>query len=94
MESITVRELNQNTSAILARVVGGESLEVTIGGRPAALLLPVNAGRPGGMELSKLAQRRRVVLATDPTPIPLPSGEDDEKNTTTAALTNLRNERI
>ncbi|WP_285628059.1 type II toxin-antitoxin system prevent-host-death family antitoxin [Kineosporia sp. NBRC 101677] len=41
MQRIGVRELNQNTSQILARVSGGESLEITDRGRPIARLVPV-----------------------------------------------------
>ena len=41
MDTIGVRELRQNASKYLARVAGGESLEVTDRGRPVARLVPV-----------------------------------------------------
>lgn len=41
MIRIGVRELRQNASAVLRRVIGGESVEVTARGRPVALLVPV-----------------------------------------------------
>ena len=41
MERIGVRELRQHASRYLARVEGGESLEVTDRGRPVAMLVPV-----------------------------------------------------
>jgi prevent-host-death family protein len=41
MERIGVRELRQHASRYLARVAGGETLEVTDRGRPVALLTPV-----------------------------------------------------
>lgn len=41
MDRIPVRELNQNTSAVLARVQRGESLEVTVSGTAVARLVPV-----------------------------------------------------
>jgi prevent-host-death family protein len=41
MDRIPVRELNQNTSAVLARVQRGESLEVTVSGTPVARLVPL-----------------------------------------------------
>jgi prevent-host-death family protein len=44
MESIPVRELNQHTSAVLQRVQRGETLEVTVGGRPVARLVPLGEG--------------------------------------------------
>ena len=43
MDRIGVRELRQNASRYLERVVRGESLEVTDRGRPVALLVPVTA---------------------------------------------------
>ena len=41
MEQIGVRELRQHASRYLARVAGGETLEVTDRGRPVAMLVPV-----------------------------------------------------
>lgn len=41
MERIGVRELRQHASRYLARVAGGETLEVADRGRPVALLVPV-----------------------------------------------------
>jgi len=41
MDRIGVRELRQNASRYLARVAGGESIEVTDRGRPVAVLVPV-----------------------------------------------------
>jgi len=45
MERIGVRELRQHASRYLARVAGGESLEVTDRGRPVARLVPI-VGEP------------------------------------------------
>ncbi len=45
MERIGVRELRQHASRYLARVAGGETLEVTDRGRPVALLVPVASGQ-------------------------------------------------
>jgi prevent-host-death family protein len=41
MRQVPVRELNQDTAGVLARVQRGESLEITSNGRPVARLLPV-----------------------------------------------------
>ncbi|KIF79211.1 prevent-host-death protein [Streptomyces sp. 150FB] len=46
MERVPVRELNQNTSAVLARVRQGESLEVTVSGSAVARLLPISGPIP------------------------------------------------
>lgn len=40
VQQITVRELVRNTSKVLARVGGGETLEVTRNGEPVAVLSP------------------------------------------------------
>ena len=45
MERIGVRELRQHASRYLARVAGGESLEVTDRGTPVARLVPI-VGEP------------------------------------------------
>jgi len=42
MERIGIRELRQHASRYLARVAGGETVEVTDRGRPVALLVPVS----------------------------------------------------
>lgn len=41
MERIGVRELRQHASRYLARVTGGETIEIAFRGRPVALLVPV-----------------------------------------------------
>ncbi|HEX2272329.1 MAG TPA: type II toxin-antitoxin system prevent-host-death family antitoxin [Acidimicrobiales bacterium] len=43
MDRIGVRELRQHASRYLARVAGGETLEVTDRGRPVALLVPIGS---------------------------------------------------
>jgi prevent-host-death family protein len=40
VESIPVRQLNQDTAGVLARVERGESLEITSRGRAIARLVP------------------------------------------------------
>lgn len=41
MNRVGVRELRQNASAVLRRVLAGESIEITQRGRPVALLVPL-----------------------------------------------------
>jgi prevent-host-death family protein len=41
MEKVGVRELRQNASAVLRRVAGGETVEVTDRGRPVARIVPI-----------------------------------------------------
>ena len=60
MESIGVRELRQHASRYLARVAGGETLEVTDRGRPVAMLVPVR-----GDEWQDLLASGRVAPPSD-----------------------------
>jgi prevent-host-death family protein len=74
MERIGVRQLNQATSAVLARVKKGETFEVTDRGEPVARLTPI----PG--ELSALARAVAegwVIPPTDHTPFPVPPALGD-----------------
>lgn len=41
MTRVGVRELRQNASALLRRVLEGESIEITQRGRPVAMLVPM-----------------------------------------------------
>lgn len=41
MTRVGVRELKQNASAVLRRVLAGESVEITQRGRPVAMLVPL-----------------------------------------------------
>jgi prevent-host-death family protein len=45
VERIIVEELTQNTSAVLAQVERGETLEITVSGRIIARLVPNDGGR-------------------------------------------------
>lgn len=58
---VGVRELRQNLSVHLARVIAGETLEVTDRGQPVAVLAPLAAGEP---ILSRLQREGRVVPAS------------------------------
>jgi prevent-host-death family protein len=69
MERIGVRDLNQNTSQVLARVRRGETVEVTERGRPIARLVPVD----GGLTLlDRLVAEGRAVAPVGGGPVPLP----------------------
>jgi prevent-host-death family protein len=57
---VGVRELRQNLSVHLARVIAGETLEVTDRGQPVAVLAPLAAGEPA---LSRLQREGRLVPA-------------------------------
>ncbi|SNS94031.1 prevent-host-death family protein [Asanoa hainanensis] len=89
MERIGVRELNQNTSQVLARVSGGETVEITDRGRPIARLVPVGDDRS---TLNKLVAGGRAVSPTGSGPVPLPPKLGDEEVDVAAALADMRDE--
>jgi prevent-host-death family protein len=91
MDSIPVRELNQHTSAVLARVANGESLEITVSGRPAARLVPID----NTSIRAELIRRGRLIPASAPGPLPPPpAGEPDLSIDSTDIISDLREERL
>lgn len=89
MERIGVRELNQNTSQVLARVSGGETVEITDRGRPIARLVPVSGDRS---MLADLVAAGRAVAPTGGGPVPLPPNLGDEDVDVAAGLAGMRDE--
>jgi hypothetical protein len=74
MERTPIRELNQQTSRVLARVWAGESLEITDHGEAVARLIPI---RPGASVLDRLVREGSAT--------PLQSFLDDNpRNATTS----------
>jgi prevent-host-death family protein len=45
MSDVGTRELRNNTRALLARVEAGETIRITVGGRPVAVLQPTGRAR-------------------------------------------------
>jgi len=91
LDSIPVRELNQHTSAVLARVANGESLEITVSGRPAARLVPIDDNTSIRADLIR---RGRLIPASNPGPLVLPPGEPDLSIDSTDIISDLREERL
>ncbi|NMO56442.1 type II toxin-antitoxin system Phd/YefM family antitoxin [Actinoplanes sp. TBRC 11911] len=89
MERIGVRELNQNTSQVLARVSAGETIEITDRGRPIARLVPVGDDRSA---LSALVATGRAVAPTSTGPIPFPPALGDDGIDVSATLAEMREE--
>jgi prevent-host-death family protein len=58
MTEVASRELRNNTRALLDRVERGETLTITVGGRPVAVLQPVSRRR---QQMSRDEFVRRVV---------------------------------
>jgi len=67
MNRVGIRELRQNASAVIRRVAGGETLEVTDRGRPVARIVPL---RPAGVIDQLIAEGRAVPAASDLLDVP------------------------
>ena len=63
--TVSVRELNQNTSGVLVRVQAGEELVVTVNGRPVARLTPIS---PERAYLDQLVAEGRAIAPTEDVP--------------------------
>lgn len=92
-DRVGVRELRQNLSVYLARVIAGERLEVTDRGSAVAMLIPI---RPGATLVDRLvAEGRAIPAARDPGP-PLPPVEtsDDFRRQIWEAFEESREDRL
>lgn len=69
MSEVPVRELNQNTAGVLARVKRGEHIEITERGAVVARLVPAEEN-----PLAEMISSRRLHPATLRGPAPRPSG--------------------
>lgn len=67
MEQVPVRQLNQDTAGVLARVERGETVEITRHGTVIGRIVPAARG-----ELDDWIAQGRVVPAAVPGPVPLP----------------------
>ncbi len=73
MNTVGVRELRHHATQLLHRVQAGEPIEITLQGRPIAVLAPLAAGDAW----ERLASTGDLALAErpgDPLPEPLPLG--------------------
>lgn len=82
-----MRELNQNTAGVLARVEAGEPVEITNRGKSIARLVPVRSNN----ELDDFIAAGRVTPATVHGPFPMPSVKA-ENNAVSEALIAMREE--
>jgi prevent-host-death family protein len=87
VEQVPIRELNQDTAGVLARVERGESVEITNRGKAVARLVPI----PGG-EMDDLVAEGWVTPPTLPRPFIPPAGEMDRTNAASEALIAMREE--
>ena len=93
-DRVGVRELRQNLSIYLERVIAGERLEVTDRGNPVAMLIPI---RPGATLVERLVAEGRAIPARarleDLPPLPEPVSADLGERLQ-RALQELREDRL
>jgi prevent-host-death family protein len=87
MEQVPIRELNQHTASVLARVERGETVEITNRGKPIARIVPAGHG-----ELDDLIAAGWVTPPTLPRPFPRPPGPVDHTNAASNDLIAMREE--
>lgn len=85
VSEVPVRELNQNTSGVLARVKRGEQIEITERGVVVARLVPAQ-----GNPLTDMISAGRLRPATVSGPAPRPSGPVKTDNEAGDVLRELR----
>ncbi len=88
MVRIPVRVLNQDTASVMARVEGGETVEITRHGKVIGRIVP--AGTSG--ELDDWVAAGRVTPATITGPIPMPRHQAPSGEDAGALLRQLRDE--
>ena len=69
IKKVSVRQLNQQTSAVLAEVAQGQTVTITKAGRPIARIVPLSAE---DAFIDSLVEQGLVTPATWTGPIPLP----------------------
>jgi len=82
-----MRELNQDTAGVLARVERGETVEITRHGRVIGRIVPAGVG-----ELDDWVAQGRVVPATATGPIPMPAHRAAPGSEAGQLLRDLRDE--
>lgn len=87
MSEVPVRELNQDTAGVLARVKRGEAIDVTERGAVIARLIPAERH-----PLTELLGTGRLRPATVSGPAPRPSGPVRTEDEAGALLRRLRDE--
>lgn len=89
MEQVAVRELNQHTSRVLARVRKGETVVVTERGQPIARLVPITRDET---VLGRLAAEGRLTPPAITGPVPFPPVLGDPETDAAALLAESRDE--
>lgn len=87
MEQVAVRTLNQRTTDVIARVEGGEVVEITNRGRPVARIVPVTSDPMADLVADGIALPPTVAG-----PIPMPVLASEPESESGALVSALRDE--
>ena len=87
MSEVPVRELNQNTASVLARVKSGEPIDITERGTVIARIVPAQAH-----PLAELIRSGKLIPATVFGPAPRPAGPVHIDNEAGALLREMRDD--
>jgi prevent-host-death family protein len=87
MEQIPIRVLNQQTAEVLARVEGGEIVEVTNRGRPIARIMPIATDAMADLVASGV-----VIPPTITGPMPMPTVPAEAGSEAGELISTLREE--
>lgn len=85
MGEVPVRELNQNTAGVLARVKGGEAIDITERGTVVARLVPAKPH-----PLAELVRSGKLRPASVTGPAPRPTGDVHTDHEAGALLSEMR----
>ncbi len=69
-ETVGLRALQQNASAVVSRAAAGEIIEITDRGRPVAQITPLARGRLAALVSAGLARQARRRARDLPPPLP------------------------
>ncbi len=89
-QRVGVRELHQQTSSVLKRVLGGEVVEVTARGRPIARIVPLQSTPLAQMVAEGRATEAQGDLLELMNELGLPDGSEPGKMLPSEALAELR----
>lgn len=90
MDSVGIRELKQNASAVVARAAAGETITITDRGRPVAQVTPLPAPTLAQRVEQGLVRPPRRPFDTLPLPLPRPA----DGPSMSEILEELREERL
>jgi prevent-host-death family protein len=90
MNQVPIRELNQQTASVMARVEAGETVEITKQGKVVGRIVPPSSGDFN--DLDDLVTAGRLTPPANREPFVMPVGEVDHTSAVSNALIAMRDE--